>query len=87
MELLLGSIHALIKAFADIYHPVWEFLHGLVDEGIGHLFVKSIGHGACYGSKGIGVAAKSNGKLDAINIILGFQETDDGWAKPGNITT
>ena len=45
-EGLFYSIYSFIKPLADIYHPVWEFLHGLVDESVGHLLVVGIGHAA-----------------------------------------
>ena len=76
----LPFIHALVKAFADLDHPVGQFLQGLVDEGIGHLLVIGIGHGASYGGERVGITAKSDGQLDAVDIVFRFEETDDGGA-------
>ena len=50
VEQLFYSIYPLIKPLIDIYHLGGELLEGLVDEGVGHLFVVGIGHGAGDGS-------------------------------------
>ena len=74
----LFRIHHLIKPFADVDHPGGEFLHGLVDEGVGHLFVIGVGHGTCDGGEGVGIATQGDGEFDAVDIVLGVKETDDG---------
>ena len=76
----LPFIHALVKAFADPNHPVGEFLHGLIDKGIGHVVVMGVGHRASDGGEGVSIPTKGDGQLDAIHIVARLQETDDGGA-------
>jgi len=45
--LSLLPVHHFIKPLTNFHHPLWQFLHCLINQGIGHLLVIGIGHGIC----------------------------------------
>ena len=71
-------IHPLIKPLADIHHPVGEFLEGLVDEGVGHVLVVGVSHGAGDGSEGVGIGDNVLHRLG--HQIMATYEAEDGDA-------